>query len=147
MSPVAYYNLSYTWKWNMTQQNLLVQVTELECVNINRNSTPTVGIAHPSTKNPLQQVAFKDWTLSLTFLNPCYKMLILNFNWPPCSHFSFFAKVISLTCSSSEDISEYNISWSYIDWCKVYIHLRSLNVHHFGMVAAMALKIVVSRSS
>jgi hypothetical protein len=31
-----------------------------------------------------------------TFLNPCYKMLILNFNLPPCSHFSFFAKVVLL---------------------------------------------------
>jgi hypothetical protein len=31
-----------------------------------------------------------------TFLSPCYEMLILNFNRPPCSHFSFFAEVVSL---------------------------------------------------
>jgi hypothetical protein len=31
-----------------------------------------------------------------TFLSPYYKMLILNFNRPPCSQFSFFAKEVSL---------------------------------------------------
>jgi hypothetical protein len=37
---------------------------------------------------------------------------------------------------SSEDLSEYKISWSYIDWLKFFIHLKSLSVHHFGVVAA-----------
>jgi hypothetical protein len=46
------------------------------------------------------------------------------------------------SCSLSEDLSEYKIPWSSVDWCKFFIHLRSLNVHHFGMVAAMALKIM-----
>jgi hypothetical protein len=40
------------------------------------------------------------------------------------------------SCSSSEDLSEYNISWSYVDWCKFYNHLKSFNVRYFGMVAA-----------
>jgi hypothetical protein len=38
------------------------------------------------------------------------------------------------------------MSWSYVDWCKIYIHLRSLNFSHFGMVAATALKTMASRS-
>jgi hypothetical protein len=42
------------------------------------------------------------------------------------------------SCLSSEDLLEYKISWSYIDWHKFYIHLKSLNVRHFGMVADMA---------
>jgi hypothetical protein len=33
--------------------------------------------------------------------------------------------------------SEYKTSWPYIDWCKFCIHLRSLNISNFGMVAAM----------
>jgi hypothetical protein len=44
------------------------------------------------------------------------------------------------SCSSSEALSEYKISWSYIDWCKFCIHLKSLNMHHFGMIAASTLK-------
>jgi hypothetical protein len=39
-----------------------------------------------------------------------------------------------------------NISWSYVDWCKSYIYLKSLNICHFGKVAATALKIMVLRS-
>jgi hypothetical protein len=42
---------------------------------------------------------------------------------------------------SPEDLSECNTSWSYIDWRKFYIHSKSLNVRHFGMVAATALKL------
>jgi hypothetical protein len=30
---------------------------------------------------------------------------------------------------------------SRIDWCKFCIHLRSLNVRHFGMVEAMGLEV------
>jgi hypothetical protein len=88
------------------------------------------------------QVAFKDWTTSLLFLSRRYKKLILKFNRPPCSNLSFFAKsVLIKSCSSSEYLSEYKISWSYVDWCKFYIHLKSLNVRHFGMVATTALKL------
>jgi hypothetical protein len=50
------------------------------------------------------------------------------------------------SCSSSEDPSEYKFSWSYVDWHKFFIHLRSLNIHHFGMVTAIALKIMAARS-
>jgi hypothetical protein len=45
------------------------------------------------------------------------------------------------SCSSPEDPSEYKISWSYVDRCKFYIHLKSLIVRHFGMVADTALKL------
>jgi hypothetical protein len=50
------------------------------------------------------------------------------------------------SCSSSEDLYEYKISWSYANWYKFCIHLKSLNVRHFGMVAATALKTMASRS-
>jgi hypothetical protein len=50
------------------------------------------------------------------------------------------------SCSSSEGVSEYKISWGYVDWCKFCIHLRRLKVCHFGMVAAAALEIMASRS-
>jgi hypothetical protein len=44
-------------------------------------------------------------------------------------------------CTSSEDTSEYKIPWSYVEWGKFCIHLRSLNARHFGMDAATALKL------
>jgi hypothetical protein len=50
--------------------------------------------------------------------------------------FAFRKSGIIKSCSSSEDLTEYKISWPYVDWCKFYIHLKGLNVHHFGMVAA-----------
>jgi hypothetical protein len=49
------------------------------------------------------------------------------------------------SCSSSEDLSEYKIVWSYFVWCKFCIHLSVLNVRHFGMVAATSLKVMASR--
>jgi hypothetical protein len=47
---------------------------------------------------------------------------------------------------SFEDLSVYKISCSHIDWCKFCIHLRSLNVRHFGMVEGTGLKSMASRS-
>jgi hypothetical protein len=35
--------------------------------------------------------------------------------------------------------------WSYVDWFKFCIHLRSLNVRHFGMIEATGLKSMVSK--
>jgi hypothetical protein len=60
--------------------------------------------------------------------------------------FVFRKNGLIISRSSSQDLSEY-ISWSYVDWCRFYIHLRSLNARHFGVVAATALKIMASRSS
>jgi hypothetical protein len=57
--------------------------------------------------------------------------------------FLIFLKNDLGSCSSSEDLSEY-ISWSLVDWCKFHIHLKNLNVHHFGIFAATALKIMTS---
>jgi hypothetical protein len=57
--------------------------------------------------------------------------------------FSFFRKNgLIKSCSSSEHLSEHKISWSYVDWCKFYIQLKSLNVRHFVMVADTALKLL-----
>jgi hypothetical protein len=59
-------------------------------------------------------------------------MLVFNFSSPSCSHFL-------LCCSSSENLSEYKTVWPCVVSCNFCIHLRSLNVHHFGMVAATEL--------
>jgi hypothetical protein len=48
-------------------------------------------------------------------------------------------------CLSFQDLSAYKISWSHIEKFKFFIHLRSLNVCHLGMVEAVGLKIVASR--
>jgi hypothetical protein len=50
------------------------------------------------------------------------------------------------SCSSFEDLSVYKISCSHVDWCKFCIHLRSLNVRHFGMVEGTGLKSTAPRS-
>jgi hypothetical protein len=49
-------------------------------------------------------------------------------------------------CSSFEDLSVYKISWSHTDWHKFCIHLRSLNVSHFGMLEGKGLITTASRS-
>jgi hypothetical protein len=72
----------------------------------------------------------------------------INFKFQLPAMFVFFVfhkNGLYKSCSSSEDLSEYKISWSYVERCKSCIDLRSLNVRHFGMVAATALKIVASR--
>jgi hypothetical protein len=60
--------------------------------------------------------------------------------------FVFKKNYLLKTCLSLEDLSVYKISCSLVDWCKFCIHLRSLNVRHFGMVEGMGLKITASRS-
>jgi hypothetical protein len=45
------------------------------------------------------------------------------------------------SCFSSEYLSQYKTVWSYVNWCKFCIHLTSLNIRHFGMVAVTALKL------
>jgi hypothetical protein len=49
-----------------------------------------------STSEKYTRLGFQGLNPVPTFLSQCYKMLILNFNRPPCSHFSLFAKVVSL---------------------------------------------------
>jgi hypothetical protein len=49
------------------------------------------------------------------------------------------------SCSSFEDLSVYKISWSHVDWCKFCIHLRSLNVRHFGILEDTGLISMASR--
>jgi hypothetical protein len=67
-----------------------------------------------------------------------------NFNIQTAAMFAFFIfdkDVFIKSCSSFEDLSVYKISWSHVDWCKFCIHLRSLNVHHFGMAEGTGLKV------
>jgi hypothetical protein len=57
------------------------------------------------------------------------------FKLPAMFPFFVFRKNAPIkSCSSSEDLSEYKISGYYVDWCKFYTHLKSLNVGHFVMV-------------
>jgi hypothetical protein len=37
------------------------------------------------------------------------------------------------SCSSCEYLSAYKMTWSHVAWCKFCIHLRRLNVRHFGL--------------
>jgi hypothetical protein len=60
--------------------------------------------------------------------------------------FIFVKKSLIKSCSSSKDLSEYKSSWSYVERYKFCIHLRSLNVRHFGILAATALTMMASRS-
>jgi hypothetical protein len=68
-------------------------------------------------------------------------MWILTFSQSPCLYFWFFISGLTESCSSFEDLSAYKFSWSHVDWCKFCIHLSSLNIHHFGNVKAVGLKL------
>jgi hypothetical protein len=73
----------------------------------------------------------------------------MNFNIQTAAMFVFFVfnkNGLIKSCSSFDDLSVYKISRSHVDWCKFFIHLRSLNVRHFGMVEGMGLKSTASRS-
>jgi hypothetical protein len=64
------------------------------------------------------------------------------FQLPAAFIFLLFCKSgVIISCSASEDLSDYKISWSYLDWCKICTHLRSLNVHHFGMIKNYYIKV------
>jgi hypothetical protein len=68
----------------------------------------------------------------------------MNFNIQLAAMFVFFVfdkNGLIKNCSSFEDLSVYKISCSHVDWCKFCIHLRSLNVRHFGMVEGTGLKV------
>jgi hypothetical protein len=72
----------------------------------------------------------------------------MNFNIQMVTMFLFFVSNkngLIKSCSSFEDLSVYKISCSHVDWCKFCIHLRSLNVRHFGMVKGTGLKSTASR--
>jgi hypothetical protein len=61
----------------------------------------------------------------------------MNFNIQTAAMFVFFVvdkNGLIKSCSSFEDLTVYKISWSHVEWYKFCIHLRSLNVRHFGMV-------------
>jgi hypothetical protein len=69
----------------------------------------------------------------------------MNVNIQTAAMFVFFFFVLDKnglikSCSSFGDLSVYKMSGSHVDWCKFYIHLRSWNVRHFGMVEGTGLK-------
>jgi hypothetical protein len=71
----------------------------------------------------------------------------MNFNIQTAAMFVFFVfdkNCLMKSFSSFEDLSVFKISWSHVDWCKFCIHLRSLNVRHFGIVEGMGLKSTAS---
>jgi hypothetical protein len=73
----------------------------------------------------------------------------MNFNIQTAAMFVFFVfdeNGLIKGCSSFEDLSVYKISCSHVEWFKFCIHLRSLNVRHFGMVKYTGLKSTTSRS-
>jgi hypothetical protein len=59
--------------------------------------------------------------------------------------FDFDKNDLIKICSSFEDLSVYKLSCSHVEWCKFCIHLRSLNVRHFGMVEGTGLESTASR--
>jgi hypothetical protein len=74
----------------------------------------------------------------------------MNFNIQTAVMIVFFVfdkNNIIKSCSFFEDLSVYKISRYHVDWCKFCIHLRSLNVRHFGMVEDTGLKSTASKSS
>jgi hypothetical protein len=77
------------------------------------------------------------------------KKKIPNVNIQTAAMFVFFVSdknILIKIGSSFEDLSVYKISWSHVDWCKFCIHLRRLNVRHFGTVEDTGLKSKASRS-
>jgi hypothetical protein len=73
----------------------------------------------------------------------------MNFKIQTAAMFVFFVfnkNGLIRSCSSFEDLSLYKILWPHVDWCKFCIHLRSLNVRHFGMVEVTGLESTASRS-
>jgi hypothetical protein len=73
----------------------------------------------------------------------------MNFNIQTVAMFVFFVfgkNGLIKSCSSFEALSVNKISWSHVDWCMFCIHLRRLNVRHFGMVEGTGLKSTASRS-
>jgi hypothetical protein len=68
----------------------------------------------------------------------------MNFNIQTAAMFVFFVfdkNGLIKSCSSFEDPLVHKMSWFHIEWCKFCIHLRSLNVRHFGMVEGAGLKV------
>jgi hypothetical protein len=67
----------------------------------------------------------------------------MNFNFHSPSTFIFLfvhKNGPNKSCQSFGDVSAHKISLFHVDWYKFCIHLKSLNVRHFGMVASTGLK-------
>jgi hypothetical protein len=60
---------------------------------------------------------------------------------PSCTSIflGFHKNALVKSFSSFENLSAYKISWPHIDWCRLCINIKSLNICYFGMVKAMEL--------
>jgi hypothetical protein len=126
---------------NTTSKFRTIAIFNKNCITQNNDSNKTYRYVHDLL---LFQSSFV-WVQR--FMSSQNKLWILTFKWPPCSYFLFFDKNgLIKSCSSFEDLSVFKISWSHVDWWKFCIHLRSLNVRHFGMVEGTGLKSTASRS-
>jgi hypothetical protein len=68
----------------------------------------------------------------------------MNFNFQLPSPFVFLVSQengLIKSWSSFEDLSAYKTVWSHVHWCKFCIHLRSMNVRHFGTVEVTRLNL------
>lgn len=54
----------------------------------------------------------------------------------------FYLKLLIL-----QNLSAHKILWHHVDWCKICIHLRSMNVRQFGVVEVTEVQVwLVGRS-
>jgi hypothetical protein len=81
-------------------------------------------------------------------LSPQNKLWILTFKRQPCSYFLFLTKIVWLKVVHPLKIYQYTKfdGPTLTGASFASIHLRSLNVHHFGMVEATELKSTASKS-
>jgi hypothetical protein len=67
----------------------------------------------------------------------------MNFNFQQPST---FIVLVFYKNGLNKDLLAHKILWPHVELCKFSFHLRSLNVHNFGMVEAIGLKILASMS-
>jgi hypothetical protein len=73
----------------------------------------------------------------------------MNFNFQQPSTFIvlvFCKNGLNKSCLPFKDLLAQKMLWPHVEWCKFSFHLRSLNVHNFGMVETIGLKILASMS-
>jgi hypothetical protein len=112
------------------------------CVKQNNDSNKTFGMSMISyyTKIHLSKCN-GSWVVSTK--------QTMNFNIQTAAMFVFFVfdkSGLIKSCLSFEDLWVHKISWSHVNWCKFYVHIRSLNVRNSVMVEVPGLKGTASRS-
>jgi hypothetical protein len=136
----AFYTEWFSVYPNITSKFCTIAIFK-NCVKQNNDWNKTYRYVH-------DLILYQSSCLSATVheLSPQNKIWILTFKRPPYSYFFVFDKNGRIkSCSSFEDLSVYKISYSHVDCCKFCIHLRSLNIRHFGMVEVTGLERTASR--